>query len=468
MVYFSAEVLPSIGAVRLVLDVRGWTLHATQVQVRRYLVDPEFDRDDDFTLLRSSPHTVEGDPYAELFEQPNEVIHGDVRVWYDTEAPLDRPVWYRAEMIGGDAPYVDATAAVVLLHSTFEQDLAGWYAWPTGSTAHETAAPLFGAGSLRVTAPGAVALVNASAPLITTGIVPGHHYLYETWLRALSAPSELQVVIDWQTAAGVFISTTGFTLDLIAPVGSTIYRGSRSIAPAGAAQALVRMRWSGTPAAGNAMLFDEVRLLDVGTGAINQGTPVVVPSAGGGWLRDPLAPSRDVRLSLLPGDECAIDDLPSGVIFASYAPESRAGASARYDVVEQALPTVARSVRKAPTSTLTLASLTFADRDRVDELLATGRLLLLQVPPEYGIADRYLDVGDAVTAPLVPDLRTQYRVHDLPHAVTLPPSGPGEAPPGYRWADACDRYTTWNQVDAANITGVDVLLGALSTPASAQ
>jgi hypothetical protein len=459
MVYFSAEVLPNIGAVRLVLDVRGWAFLPDEVQVRRYLVDPDTDSVA-FTLLRSSPHTIAGDPYATMFEQPTEEIPGGVRVWYDTEAPLDQPVWYRAETIGGDEPYVDATAAAVRLHERFEQGIAGWTV-TAGSRTHETVAPLVGVGSLRVTAPGATSQISASPPLLT-GVIPGRHYLFEGWLRALSGPSDLQLVIDWRTGAGAAISTTGGSA-VTAPAGSTVYRSTRHVAPPLAAQALLRLRWNGTPPAGWATLVDEVRLVDLGTGAYGQGTPVVVPSAGGGWLRDPLAPRLDVRLSLLPGDECEVDELPSGVVFASYAAEARAGASARFDVVEQALPTVALSVRKAPASTLTLASLTFGDRDRLHELLATGRLLLFQVPPEFGIADRYLDVGDSGTAPLVADLRTPYRVHDLPHAVSLPPAGPGEAPPGYRWSDTCDRYTTWDQVDAANVTGVDVLLGALST-----
>lgn len=465
MVYFSAEVLPDIGAVRLVLDLRGWALLPDAVQVRRYLTDPEADAHT-FALLRSSPHTIVDDPYATLYEQPLEVIEGGVRVWYDTEAPLDQPVWYRAEIFGGDEPYVDATAPVVRLHERFEQGIAGWTV-TAGTRSHETAAPLFGVGSLRVTAPGATSQLSASPPLLTSGVTPGHHYLFEGWLRALSGPSELQLVIDWRTAGGAAISTTGGSA-VTAPSGSTVYRSTQHVAPPLAAQALLRLRWTATPAAGWATLLDEVRLLDLGTGAYDQGTPVVVPSADGGWLRDPLAPRLDLRLSLLPGDECDVDDLPSGVVFASYSAEARAGASARFDVVEQALPTVARSVRKAPTATLTLASLTFGDRDRVHELLATGRTLLFQVPPAYGIADRYLDVGDSGTTPLVADLRVQYRVHDLPHAVSLPPSGPGEAPPGYRWADTCDRYTTWDQVDAARVTGVEVLLGALSNAGVAQ
>lgn len=468
MSYVYAEVLPAIGAVRVVLDISDWPDPANEATVRRYLVPPTDAAE--FVLVRSTPSTSD-DPAHQHFGVPSELITGGVRVWYDTEAPLGVDVWYRVEVSGpGVGGYIDAAPVTVLRHAEFAAGVDGFEA-VAGASVARVAAPApptaTAPGSLRVTSAGTHATTGAQT-VRAGGITAGRDYLFDGWLMAPAGAADVRLVVDWYTAADVFVSTTGLAATPLA-AGVWSYRRATAPAPATAARYQARIRWAGTPPAGALLYAADVRVLAPGPAVDGGGAPVLVPVDGAGWLRDPVRPRLDVPLSLIPDELCESDaEAPTpGVIFASMSADTRAAAGARFDVVEQAEPMSTASVRKAPTGTLTLVTVTFADRDQVHELLASGEVVLFQTAPEYGIPDRYCDVADVQTSPLSSDLRTQYRVIDLPHAATLPPAGPGEAPVGYRWADLCAPYTSWDALDDAALTGVDVLLGKASTSGGA-
>jgi hypothetical protein len=454
----TAEALPQIGAVRVVLDTSDFLTQPYEVQLLRSLAPPtSADWQDSLVKVRVRPTTVGDD--SPQFGYPWEMSLGR-DVWYDAEAPLDTPVYYTVELIGGDYSYLSAHAVVDLMpNGRFESNITGWAA-ETGSTiVRETAAPIVGTGSLRITASGATSPTGAR---ISPGVavVAGRMYQFEALIRP-STTGNLALAIDWFATGGTFL-TTSFAPITTMNAGVTARRMMRMLPPATAVTAQPKIRFQG-PAAGAVAVVDSVRFIDMNNGADEAtASPITLASAGGGWLSNPARPSQDVRLELLPDDDCEPGALTDGVLFLSHAADSRVSAGARFDVVDQAVPSVVTGRRKSPTSSFTFAALTFGDRDRVHDMLALGDVLMSRLPTEFGIDDRYLDVGDVATTALSPDLRVPYRVIDVPYASAGSPAAPTEGVLGVRFADL-DRYPTWADFDAAQLTTIDVLHGAAST-----
>ena len=456
-----AEPLAQYGMVRIVLDVADMSNLPEEAQLLRSRFLP-FTAQwyDAVEKVRPRPTTV-ADQFAQ-YGTPWEMT-GSADVWYDTEAPLDTPVYYVVELVGGDASYVTAHAAVELVDAGFDTSVAAWTADTGAAVALNTTTPIAGAGSLRITAAGGTAVIGARSPrTAASSVVAGRRYMAELVLRAGAAATDLRVAVDWFTNADAAVSTSQGTV-LTAPAGVVVTRRAFFTAPATSGKAELRVRWAGTPTGGHTVDVDVARLVDLGDAYDDPtATPVTLVSDDGGWLHTPEVPAGAIRLDLLPSSDCEVDVEQGGVLFLSHPAESFASTGARFDVIDQALPSVVTGRRKAPTATLTIASLSFADRDAVAAELATGAVLMLRLPPEFGISDRYLDVGDTGTAALVDDLRVPYRVHDLPYAQAPTPAAPTAGVLGTRFADL-DRYETWADFDPANLTTTDVLLGAGST-----
>lgn len=455
-----AEPLPALGVVRVLLDVRDMANLPEETQLLRSTLQP-FTTDwySSVEKVRVRPTTVE-DQSAQ-YGQPWEITAGGLDVWYDSEAPLDKPVYYTAELIGASQSYVVAHAPVTLLSYTFETGITGWSADTGGTLSYNTTTPISGKGSLRYTSLGTTATIGTRA-LRVGGVVAGQRYLAEFVMRVSVAVTDLRVAVDFVTAANVFITSTFGTITS-APAGVTVVRREVFLAPATAARVDLRVRWAGTPPAGATVDVDSVRLVDLGdaTATLTANT-VTLASNGGGWLHAPELPAGALRLDLLPDDDCVVAPVPTGVMFASHSGEARAGSGARFDVVQQRLPSIVTGVRKAPTATLTVAALSAVDVAAVHSEIDTGNVLMLRLPPEFHISDRYLDVGDVTTVPLSEDLRVPYRIVDLPYAQAPSPAGPAGGVLGQRFQDL-DRYATWTAFDAAQLTTLDVMLGSAST-----
>lgn len=455
--------IPEIGAVRLVLDTSDWVSKPTEGQVFRSLVPPtDPDYYDQIVKVRVRPTWVNDDVRynSAQFGYPWEYV-GSPDVWYDCEAPLDVPVWYSIELIGGDYSYVSAVAGVqVLPNSTFDINIAGWMADAGATISRETAAPLFGTGSLKITVTASPAFTGAR-PSVRLPVVQNHMYEISAWLRPSSGAGNCRVAVDWYTAANAYI-TTSYCPQMTVAANVTTRRMLHAEPPATATQADPRIVWD-TPPTGGSVLVDRFRVYDMGNAEVEAGaSSVTLTALGAGWLSNPAMPAEDIMLDLLPSDDCVIGELPDGVIFGSHAADTRASSGSRYDVVDQDVPAIVTGRRKAPTSTVTLIALTEPDTNRLHSLLAPGSVLMLRVQDDFHLPSRYLDVDTVTTTPLSPDLRLPYRVLDLPYASAGAPPDPIAGVLGTRFQDL-DRYATWTAFDAAQLTTTDLLLGAGST-----
>jgi hypothetical protein len=185
--------------------------------------------------------------------------------------------------------------------------------------------------------------------------------------------------------------------------------------------------------------------------------PVTIASDGDIWLKDPIRPAHDVRITLAATALEAACDPTRGVYFVGFGESSYASKSGRFTVEDSPYPIISGRPRQALSTSMVLVTRMLADRDAVRTLLSTGDVLLLQTPPDWGYGDMYVDVGDASEARLARDHRKPYRQWQLPIVQTDQPPGLQFGVDAARWLDTCDVYATWGAVKAAGKTWLDVL-----------
>jgi hypothetical protein len=187
------------------------------------------------------------------------------------------------------------------------------------------------------------------------------------------------------------------------------------------------------------------------------------------WLKNPLYPCLD--LELITCGSAAVFGCETGVrqiVFSAMDEEAYDPNTALLAPANRPRPIAVNRLRRDSKSTLVLVTRTFADRDALRASNAPGTPLLFQVPPQYGISDRYISVGTVTEARGLPDHRFQPRVVTLPHAVVDRPQGPADGPCGTRYADLCDTYSSWAAATSVGLTWEDLLTGKASPSGPGQ
>jgi hypothetical protein len=360
-------------------------------------------------------------------------------VLYDTEVPLDQAVYYTAT----------APVATLNINPTFSGGyLDPWFATASAITMRITANAA-GQNFLSFYTDGSLASPEIRAEEVPA--TPGAS-LKATLVVSSSGSLGVAIGIRYLDASGAPLSSGNAS----AVVTSTTTITFTATAPANTVSAQPYVRLSGTPTAGLTANIASVNLTNVAGSATSGG--IMLPSLGACQFKDPLRPGNNVRVDFAfdPNPLCTPSE---GIFWQSLDTESQAANAAVFNVNNQANPTVVSKVRSSVTSTLTLVSRTFADRDRLITLLAPGSPLLFQAPDEYGLPDRFMSVGADSVSRVLPDHRFPIRVFSLPHSVVSAPGGPMSGTIGARWQDTCNRYATWAAVNSAGLTWIQVLDG---------
>jgi hypothetical protein len=193
--------------------------------------------------------------------------------------------------------------------------------------------------------------------------------------------------------------------------------------------------------------------------------PLTIGSDGKFRLKDPVRPCRDLVVPLCFDQVASADCLPgSGVFFASMATESFATNSMSVNPTNAEFPIAISRTRRGVTSVLTLVTRTFADRDELKLITKPGSPLLFQGPPQYGIPDRYMDVGETDFERGLTDHKFQVRVATLPHVEVARVAGPTLGVCGSRLKDLCDTFSTWQEIVDAGLNWDDLVRGRAGQP----
>lgn len=361
-------------------------------------------------------------------------------VLYDMEAPLDASVYYTVA-----APSVTLNA-----NPTFSGGYTDpWYADVPATVTTRITSSTSGVNFLSFFTGGATANPTLRAEEIPA--TPGAVFTVTASMSA-NVSQGVTVGIAFRDASGAILSSTSSSATVLA--ATTVTASATAPANTVSVQPLVTM--SGTPAATTVASVGSIAVTNA-AGSATSGA-ALLSSLGACQLKDPLRPGSNVRVDFTfdPNPLCTPTE---GVFFQSLDVEQQAANAAVFNINNQANPLVVSKVRSSVTSTLTLVSRTFSDRDRLVTLLAPGSPLLFQAPDEYGMPDRYLSVGADSISRVLPDHRIPIRVFSLPHSVVSSPGGPMQGTVGARWSDTCNRYATWAAVNGAGLTWTQVLDG---------
>lgn len=193
--------------------------------------------------------------------------------------------------------------------------------------------------------------------------------------------------------------------------------------------------------------------------------PSTMPSNGAFRLKDPVRPCNDIYMPLCfdqstladhrqTGQYCAPG---TGVFFASMETETYEPNTLTVNPTNARRPIAITRQRRDVASNLTVVARTFTDRDNLLRLTSPGSPILLQGPPQYGIPDRYMDVGTVGVDRGLTDHRFQVRVMQMPHVAVDRPAGPSSGVCGSRVADLCD--FTFDELAAEGNTWEDLVRG---------
>jgi len=380
-----------------------------------------------------SSTTIAGLPYVPMQA-------GYKAVLYDTEVPLDNAFYYTAT-----APAVTLNA-----NSAFSSGFSDpWYSTVVPAISIRMTANTSGTNFLSFFTDG-----TRANPTIRAEEIPATPGAVFTGTAVVSATISESVIVGltFWNAAGAIISSVTTTATVFAATTVTV----SGTAPANTVSVQALIAVSGTPAATTITSMSSFVVTNAAGSATSGG--ILVPSLGACQLKDPLRPGSNVRVDFAfdPNPLCTPSE---GVFFQSMDAEAQSANAAVFNINNQANPLAVSKVRSSITSTLTLVSRTFQDRDRLDALLAPGSPLLFQVPDEYGIPDRYLSVGSDTKSRVLPDHRFPIRVFSLPFSAVSAPGGPMQGTVGARWSDTCNRYASWSAVNGAGLTWIQVLDG---------
>lgn len=194
-------------------------------------------------------------------------------------------------------------------------------------------------------------------------------------------------------------------------------------------------------------------------------------SDGDGWLRDPVDPTRNIRIVMNEFfDECVDQDV---VVYSGMDPKTYANSAGIYDVVDDRRPITISQTRKNYGSVLRLTSFSLDDIDTLEDIFDPNRILLLSLPMSYGWAHRsfgtdyvtfydvdqnFLGVDQEVTARAwTAPFRLSYAPPDLPGGT----GGNGIGGGGATYDDLAASVigTTYNSLTAAGFTFFQIAAG---------
>lgn len=113
---------------------------------------------------------------------------------------------------------------------------------------------------------------------------------------------------------------------------------------------------------------------------------VVLDDEDNGWLRDPIDPTRNIRITMdALFDECVDTDV---VVYSGMDTKTFANASGIFDIIDDRRPVTISQTRKNYASVLRLTSFSLDDIDVLEDIFDPGRILLLSLPTVYGWAHR--------------------------------------------------------------------------------
>lgn len=202
---------------------------------------------------------------------------------------------------------------------------------------------------------------------------------------------------------------------------------------------------------------------DDGTEFID-GPEEIVSDGTAAWLREPGRPWADIELSVCtsPDPLCDPADALSWVGFDTFGRPTDAGL---WEILNDEYPADVYARRKNLTTAINFFSRTLAMKVRVYELFTAGGPLFLQLPPEYGWDDAFIQTtADLAEDYITKDQSKPWRRWSAPVRTVRRPAGPIQGTGCANWCEVNGAFATYADLTAAAGDWGDVADGSLTCP----
>lgn len=245
----------------------------------------------------------------------------------------------------------------------------------------------------------------------------------------IQAPSSAATVTVTRThPSNTIVNVRGMTL---APLSSNIFLGYDYEAPIGR-----DLRYQASAYDGGGSL--------IGQSSIE----TITWNTSDTWLKDPLNPSRNIRVLMAdPGEEAF--DAPTGL----------------NTILGRPTPIIVTEVRQSATGTLGILTLTDSDAGTLHLLTSTGNILLVQTDPSFGLGNLYFALQKIASDRVTPLGFLPERSWGLQYVETDVPVGVATGG-DTTWALVLVGYATWNALLDTESSWLDLLenIDTLSGP----
>lgn len=496
-----ATPLPALGIIKVIVD---WT--------------PTYTEDDPVTLYRVTP---DGAAFA-VIGSPT-LLSGGKAIIYDTTAPFDVALTYRAEVT--DPTVVRDDYDRTTANGWGVAPLGGFYTVRSGVASDFSTSTSNSRGQISnnvLTTPKTITLgtntysdvraqISVRAPVsLVTG---GGLIVSSLYLRYIDTLNFYQVAIGWHPDAtatlrvyrrqtspnvltlldsviiGTYTLGTEYRIDALLEGSSLRVAGWTGERPDGWTMQLTDTVQAGPGYVGAGSTvssgvsnplplntyYDTLRAWALGTFSLTS-APVTLVAGRDGWVRDPQDPGRSVRLDNCASHTVSCLDADRFVFFQGLDDESYDSATGVFDVIDSENPLTVAQTRKGKATSLRLVSTTLADIPPLKRLFSDGRDLAVSLPVDYGwgiesYGTEAVTVGNVgVTRLNRRQMAKPQRVWNLPVRVvdadeTYPTgwTGSNNIPvPGATFGDMKATGKTYGQLKASARTYLDWAQGVFS------
>jgi len=292
-----------------------------------------------------------------------------------------------------------------------------------------------------------------SGTLLTSSLAVGTYVANQLWAIHFRVVNDTLLVNAWPFLGGD--EPTGWQVNFQDATHVTgTFAGPRFVAGPGNTNVPLTVAWDQftvcTPCADPEEITGASPLVTVNSSDFN----------GSFFLKDPVRPCNDREIyicapSVRLTDRCG----GSGITFVTIGTELYRSNSTNVRAFNRRSPIASTRKRSTASTALRLTAVSFQDLEDLKQLLIPGSPLLFQGPPDYGVPDRYMDVHDLSVDHPLPNLTVQVRSVVLPYDTVDAPSGPTQGICGNRTIDTCDTYS---ELESQGFTYEDIITGLTS------
>lgn len=204
------------------------------------------------------------------------------------------------------------------------------------------------------------------------------------------------------------------------------------------------------------------------TGGVVSGTATQTTGIGFVWVKDPLRPWADIPMDFC--DQTAghaasgCTAIDPEFIWGGFGGQSWNADAGLFPILNAERPADVFARRKFADGSFTFFTRALDNIDTVYDLFTAGGPLMLQLPPEYGWHDAFVQPSDLKMSYIANDQRRPERAWSVNFTVVDMPGGPAQGTVCNNWCEVNAAFATYADFQAQGDTYLNLLQGTVLCP----